>query len=677
MCGIVGLLGRGDEAALARMTARLQHRGPDDSGLWTHRSERTGFVGLGNRRLAIRDLSPAGHMPMRSADGELHLTYNGELYNAAELRRRLEGGGARFRSTSDTEVVLHALDAWGTDAVAQLDGMFAFAAVDLGGKRFGRVDGGPALLLARDPLGIKPLYVTRRSGSVAFASEAKAFVELPDFDATVDPVALQRYLALLWVPEPDTLFAGVDKLPPAHWALAQDGGWRQERYWRLRIADPARPRLPERAAVAAVRDQLEAAVGRQMVSDVPVGAFLSAGLDSTAIVAAMVEHSDGPVRTFTITFPAGHRRGEATLDDPAVARRTAERFGCRHQEIVVEPDVAASLPGLVWSMDDAVADPAILTAFEVCRAAGREVTVLLSGVGGDEVFGGYRKYAVERLRDRYRRLPAPLRRLALEPLLTHLPALRGTRWMGWTRLARKFGRSASLPPVEAFLRDATYLDEPARRALLTPGWIEAGGAVDPYVHHRALFEEHAHADPLEQRMAVDLGTFLPSLNLDYNDKMSMASSVEVRVPLLDRPLVEFAFQHLAPDLKLHGGLRPVTKYVLRRALAGRVPDEVLHQPKAGFGAPHDHWLTHDLAGMVDDLLSFDQIRRRGILRPEAVRTRIEAHRAGDADLAYPVWQLLTLELWMRAFVDGERPPLPAPEGPEPGRTAPAPGQDTT
>ena len=616
------------------------------------------FVGLGNRRLAIRDLSPAGHMPMVSDDGTLALTYNGELYNAEELRRRLEGRGARFRSDSDTEVVLRALEVFGTDGVKLLDGMFAFAAVDVAAKRFGRSDRGPALLLARDPLGIKPLYFTRREDGIAFASETKALLEVPGFTVSVDPAALSRYFTLLWVPDPDTLFSGVEKLPPAHWALLQDERWQLERYWRLSVRDADEPAATsEKALLEGLREQISTSVRRQMVSDVPLGAFLSAGLDSTAIVEAMSREGGGPVRTFTITFPQAHRRGESTLDDPAVAWRTAERLGCQHKEINVQPDVADLLPKLVWAMDDPVADPAILTAHEVCRAAGKDVTVLLSGVGGDELFAGYRKYAITRLRGLYRRVPAWLRSRGLDPLLQGLPGFRGSPLQGPARLARKFGRSASLSPIEAFLQDSTYMDASAKSDLLTPGWRAEAATPDPFHRHRAIFDELAGADFLDQMLGVDLGTFMLSLNLNYNDKMSMAASVEVRVPLLDLPLVEYAFQHLTPDLKLRGNRRPVTKYALRQVLQGHVNDEVLKQPKAGFGAPHDHWLAHDLREMVDDLLSFDQIRRRGVFSPDAVRSRIEAQRAGQTDLAYPVWQLLTLELWMKSFMDAP-PPLP-------------------
>ena len=651
-------MGVGDPEALRRMTRRLEHRGPDDAGVWTWRAERAGFVGLGNRRLAIRDLSPAGHMPMVSDDGTLALTYNGELYNAEELRRRLEGRGARFRSESDTEVVLRALETFGADGVKLLDGMFAFAAVDVAARRFGRSDRGPALLLARDPLGIKPLYFTRLGDGIAFASETKALLEVPGFAVSIEPAALSRYLTLLWVPDPDTLFSGVQKLPPAHWALLQGDRWQLERYWQLTVRGAGEPPAASEAELLeGLRARLSASVRRQMVSDVPLGAFLSAGLDSTAIVEAMSRETTAPVRTFTITFPRAHRKGESTLDDPAVAWRTAERLGCRHKEINVQPDVANLLPKLVWAMDDPVADPAILTAHEVCRAAGKDVTVLLSGVGGDELFAGYRKYAITRLRALYRRLPAVMRRRALDPLLSGLPGLRGSPFQGPARLARKFGRSASLPPIEAFLRDSTYLDEPAQSRLLAPEWRAAAATTDPFTRHRAIFEELASADFLDQMLGVDLGTFMLSLNLNYNDKMSMAASVEVRVPLLDLPLVDYAFQQLTPDLKLRGSRKPITKYALRQVLQGRVDDEVLRQPKAGFGAPHDHWLAHDLKEMVDDLLSFDQIRRRGVFSPDEVRSRVEAQRAGQTDLAYPVWQLLTLELWMRSFMDAP-PPLP-------------------
>lgn len=643
MCGIAGLWGSGDPGALRSMTDAMVHRGPDDGGTWERVLPDGTFVGLGNRRLAIIDLSPAGHMPMANDDGSVVLTYNGELYNTPELRARLEGLGHRFRSSTDTEVVLRGYEAWGEDVVGRLEGMFALALVDLRER--------PQLLLARDAFGVKPLYYSVRGGSLAFASEVKALLRGPGQRAALDPAALNRLLTFLWVPDPHTLFQGVATLPAGHLATWREGGLRVRRYWEPTLP-PAGIGYPagEEELVEEVRHLLARSVRRQMVSDVPIGAFLSAGLDSSAIVALMAQASSEPVRTYTITFPARHRVGEKTLDDPAVAARTAERFGCRHQEIVVEPDVADLLPGLVAQMDVPVGDPAVLTAYLVCREARKTVTVLLSGVGGDEVYAGYRKHAAARMAEIYRRLPGGLRRGVVEPALLGLPTFRGTPLMGVARLARKMARSASLPPEEAFLMNATYLDGRQRAELLAPSLADASGDDEAYAVHRGLLAETGHADLLNRMLHLDLRTFMVSLNLLYNDKMSMASSVEVRVPFLDRELVEHAFHRVPPDGKLKGSLRPITKHILRRAAEGLVPQEVLRQPKAGFGAPHDAWLARDLREMVDDLLSEERIRRRGYFRPSVVRRMVDDHREGRRDWAYTLWLLLTFELWHEAYI---------------------------
>lgn len=654
MCGIVGAVNWGDREVLERMTAFQRHRGPDDHGTWDTELPDGGWIGLGNRRLAIIDLSPAGHMPMGTEDGRLWLTYNGELYNAPELRAELESRGYRFRSRSDTEVVLRILEDEGPGGVSRLEGMFAFAAVDLRPSPPGvRAGSGPTVVLARDAFGVKPLYYAWRGDRLAFASEVKSLLQLPDLDARLDPRALHRYLTLLWVPDPETLFEGVHKLPAAHVAIFRDGQLDSRAYWDVDVP-PADHDFPasEDHLVERVRELVAASVRRQMVSDVPLGAFLSAGMDSSAIVSFMRDASPGPVATYTITFPRRHRVGETTLDDPAVAARTATALGCDHHEIVVEPEVADLLPRLVWHMDEPVADPAIITAFLVCRAARPSVTVLLSGVGGDEIFGGYRKYAAYRVAKLYRTIPGPLRRHVLEPAVEALPTLRGTPLKGWLRLVRKLARTGSLQPEEGFLQASTYLHEGEKEALYAPHLRAATRGIDPFAHHRRHLDRVADAHILNRMLYLDLKTFMVSLNLTYNDKMSMASSVEVRVPYLDRELVGFAFRDIPPGWKVGPGVRPVTKRLFRRALEGVVPAEVLEQPKAGFGAPHDHWLTYDLAEMVDDLLSETQIRRRGLFEPEVVRAMIADHRSGRRDRAYQLWQLLTLELWQQTFVDG-------------------------
>ena len=653
MCGIVGVHGWGDPDVLHRMTDLQEHRGPDDGGTWDARLPEGGYLGLGNRRLSIIDLSSAGHMPMGNEAGTVWITYNGELYNGEELRAELEAKGRSFRSRSDTEVVLRLVEEHGSDAVARLDGMFAFGAVDMRANPPNAPPGqGPVVLLARDPFGVKPLYYVREGHRLAFASEVKSFLALPGFRASMDVEALHRYLTFLWVPDPDTMFEGVKKLPAAHLATFRDGDLRIREYWNLVVPPEHKAWADHEADVLeGIRARLRASVRKQMVSDVPIGAFLSGGVDSAAIVAFMAEAATEPVRTFTITFPERHRVGERTLDDPAIARRVARRYGANHQEIVVEPDVVGLLPKLIWHMDEPVADPAIIAAHLVCAAARPDVKVLLSGVGGDELFAGYRKHAAYRLSSRYQRIPRFLRQGFIGPLVRQLPTFRGTRLMGLVRHAKKLVSTGSLVPEEAFLANATYLDGGEKTLLYAPQMSARLDDVNPYAGHEERFADVGEADFVNRMLYLDLKTFMVSLNLTYNDKMSMAASLEVRVPFLDRELATFAFTDVPPDWKLTRDDRPRTKHVLKKALKGIVPDEVLSAPKAGFGAPHDHWLTNDLKEMVDDLLSDDEIRRRGIFDPGRVRTLVREHREGRRDWSFQVWQLLTLELWQRTFLD--------------------------
>jgi asparagine synthase (glutamine-hydrolysing) len=389
-----------------------------------------------------------------------------------------------------------------------------------------------------------------------------------------------------------------------------------------------------------------------MVSDVPVGAFLSAGLDSSSIVAMMAQAGQQPLQTYTITFPKKYRVGETTLDDPDVPRRLAQVLGCRNQQIVVEPDVAGLLSALMWHMDEPTADPAIIAAYLVCREAHKSSTVLLSGVGGDELFAGYRKHYAHYWARAYGVLPSSLRSM-IERALLNLPGLRGTRAKGPVRLAKKMARSASLPQIERFIANSTYLDQAHKAALYAPAWTEQVADYDPANQHYLCFQQVSDADFLNQMLYLDTKIFMPSLNLAYNDKMSMASSVEVRVPFLDRELAEFAAFHVPPALKLKGFLRPTTKHIFRKAMQGLLPEEVLQQPKAGFAAPVDYWLANDLHEMVDDLLSESQIRKRGLFRPEVVSKFVEEHRRGAEDWSMQIWQFLTLELWSRIFLDGE------------------------
>jgi asparagine synthase (glutamine-hydrolysing) len=644
MCGIAGLANCGDKEVLTRMTRVQAHRGPDDSGLWERRFTDGSYVGLGSHRLAILDLSSDGHMPMCNEDGTVWITYNGEIYNFAELRRELQNKGHRFASNTDTEVLIHLYEQEGAECVHRLNGMFAFAICDL---RSGR----PELFMARDHFGVKPFYYALRGRKLAFASEVKALLTVPEIEAELDLESLHQYLTFLWVPDPKTMFRGIYKLPAGHCATFRDGKLKISQYWDLRFprADASYPRT-EADLADELRERFRHSVGQQMVSDVPIGAFLSAGLDSSSIVAMMCHATNQPVKTYTVTFPKKYRVGESTLDDPNVPGRLARHLGCENQQIVVEPDVADLLPRLTWHMDEPTADPAIITAYLVCREARKQATVLLSGVGGDELFAGYRKHVAQRWTRAYQNLPARLR-AEIERGVNALPSLRGTAMKGSVRLAKKMARSASLAPEENFIRNCTYLDAEQKSNLYAPGVRDQLANSDPAIRHHASFASVVDADFLNQMLYLDTKIFMTSLNLNYNDKMSMASSVEVRVPFLDRELAEFAAWSIPPHLKLKGFLRPTTKHIFRQAMKDVLPVEVLRQPKAGFAAPVDYWLANDLCEMVDDLLSETNIRSRGLFRPEAIRRFVDEHRSGAQDWSMQIWQFLTLEHWMRIFLD--------------------------
>jgi asparagine synthase (glutamine-hydrolysing) len=529
--------------------------------------------------------------------------------------------------------------------VKRLNGMFAFAICDFRGAT-------PVLFLARDHFGIKPFYYYHDGRRFAFASEIKALLQVPMIAAKLDPESLHQYLTFLWVPDPKTMFRGVLKLPAGHYAVFQNGELKLTQYWDLTFPQANQTYARSEAdLVDQVRERFRRSVESQMVSDVPIGAFLSAGLDSSGIVAMMCRATKQSVRTYTVTFPQKYRVGENTLDDPEVASRLAHQLGCENQRIVVEPDVADLLPRLIWHMDEPTADPAIVTAYLVCREARKQATVLLSGVGGDELFAGYRKHVAHYWAQAYRKTPSMLRGLA-EGMLSALPSLRGTPLKGRLRLARKMARSASFEPVEQFIANCTYLDDAQKSGIYSPQFADSVSGSDASRRHREAFASVRDADFLNQMLYVDTKIFMTSLNLTYNDKMSMASSVEVRVPFLDRELAEFVAWNVPPKLKLKGRLKPVTKYIFREAIRDMLPREVLQQPKAGFAAPIDYWLAQDLKEMVDDLLSPSRIRSRGLFRPESIQRLIDEHRTGRRDWSMQIWQFLTLELWMQTFLDG-------------------------
>jgi len=649
MCGICGTVGFVDRALLERMTSIIAHRGPDDTGIYVSQAAR---VGLGNRRLSIIDLSQAGHMPMSNEDGRLWITYNGEIYNFRELRRELEGHGHRFRSNTDTEVLLHGYEQWGVHLLPKLNGMFAFGLLDLREST-----SHPSVLLARDRMGIKPLYYSRLGDKLIFGSEIKSLLVCADVARQMNTGALHKYLAFRWVPGPETMFEGIFKLSPGHYVVWKDGSLDTKSYWNLTFQINRQSREKEQAEE--LRAILERSIARHLVSDVPLGVFLSGGLDSTTILALATRTIREPVTTYTIAYRPEDGRLEQSDEDAMFARRVAKHFGADYHEIVLDPDVVNLLPKIVWHLDEPVSDAAALSTYLICSSARPRLKVLLSGQGGDEVFAGYRVHLNHRLSQWLNLLPEVIRSglvpwtlRKLPSVKDHLPGVRPGLVMAFHRYFEKLLAGSSLAPEDRFVAAQAYCSDKNLMGLYSPEVREYLGDAVAGARHLDHFAAVPDADFLNRMLYVDMKTFLPELNLTYSDKLSSAASVEVRVPLLDAEIIEFV-SRVPPELKLRG---LTTKYILKQAMRDTVPEWVVRRRKAGFGAPTRMWLRRDLREMVDDLLSEENIRRRGYLNPPEVRRLVEQDRAGTHDYSYRVWMLLTLELWQRAFLDSQPTP---------------------
>jgi asparagine synthase (glutamine-hydrolysing) len=571
---------------------------------------------------------------MWDATGRYCITYNGEVYNFRSLRSELEGKGHRFRSTSDTEVVLAAYEQWGPSCLNRLNGMFALAIWDRTER---------SLFAARDRLGIKPFYWSEHGAGLLFASEAKAILASGFVPVAADPEAAHN--PWHYPTAPRTGFVGVQKLPPGHTLRWRSGRTTISRWWAV---PEAAERFGRAEAARALTQLLPDAVALQMISDVPVGALLSGGIDSTAIVALMSRVASGPVRTMAIRFRAEDLPFEAMPDDERYARLAARRFGCEHTEIELSPRVVDLLPRIVWHLDEPIFDPAAINTFLIAEEARRRgITVLLSGMGGDEIFGGYRKQFACLLADRYQRaIPAAVRDAIAAigmrlPVATSHGGFRHLRWL------RRFLSFASLSPTERFLRSDLSIG-PDDYADLFPDALRF-----PYddlveVRDRRARMEEGEGTYLERMCRWDTTMFLPDHNLTYTDKSTMAAGIEARPPLIDHRIVELAFR-LRDDDRVRGS---VQKALFRDVVAPWIPAEIARRPKANFAAPLRAWIRRDLRVMVDDLLSESALRRRGLYRPAAVRRRIEDDRKGRADHGHTIWNLLNRELWFDSFIDG-------------------------
>jgi asparagine synthase (glutamine-hydrolysing) len=627
MCGIAGCYQQADGQKLVDiMTDRIAHRGPDAAGAWSHEDGRVA-VQLGHRRLSIIDLSTAADQPL-SKNG-LTLVYNGELYNYRELRAELMTRGTRFTTSSDTEVVLEAWRTWGAEALGRFRGMFAFALFD---------QNAGDLVLARDPLGIKPLYYLPRGGGVVFASELKALVAAAGSELRIEPGALVASMLYYWLPERRCAIDSVEKLPAGSWArFRPDGTSSVRHYWR--IADVA----AEAAAgpAADLGPVIEESVTAHLVSDVPVSSFLSGGLDSS-IVTVLAHQADAAIDAYTITFRPEDQRLEAMPDDAVYARKVASRYGISLHEIEISPDVVSLLPRMVDVLDEPIGDPAAINTLLMCEAAReRGVKVILSGMGADELFGGYRKHLACLLASRYRNLPSGIRRGVVQSTVDRLPVSVHGRGLRYVRWAKRFLTFAELPEEPRFRRSYTLYDPGELADLLSP---ELAGHVDEIIEeHSEIYHDNSLDDEVNRMCLADARMFLPGLNLAYTDRASMAASVEVRVPFVD-PIVARAAFSIEGRAKIR---RRQAKVALKRAAESWLPAEIVHRPKASFSVPLRAWVRGDLQEVIHDVLVGGELVSSGMIRRDALMQLIGDELAGREDRSKQIWQLLTLEQWYR------------------------------
>ncbi len=664
MCGIAGYQGGFDRDLLHRMLSVISHRGPDGEGVeFFPPTKYRPATGLGHRRLAILDLSAAGRQPMgvsctvcgHDRPEALLITYNGEVYNFPALRKELEARGHEFRSATDTEVILHLYAEEGPDCLARLNGIFALALLDdrVRGRASGINRGD--LLLARDPIGVKPLYMSAADNGFLFASEIKALLQYRELSRELDLRALQQTLAYLWTPAPRTMLRSVQKVKPGTAVLVRGGG--VVRHWIFSDL-PAEATAPNVGylrgddAIEQVRVTLAQAVERQMVSDVPVGAFLSGGLDSSGVVAMMCRaHPDKRPVCFSVGFQEDGPVEGAPQDLP-YARQVARHLNVELREITAEPTMINRLEEMLWLLDEPQADPAPLNALLIAEAARSEgIPVLLSGAGGDDLFTGYRRHDALMLERRWAWLPRTLRR-GLAAGARSVESLPGfTRIHALRRVAKAF-RYADLPAERRLISYFWWSDPGLRRGLYSPGVADELARADeaePLLD--TLSSLPARATSLERMMALELRHFLIDHNLNYTDRMGMAAGVEVRVPLVDLELVRLAAR-IPPSLKHRRG---EGKYILRAALAPFLPQSVVRRPKSGFGAPLRRWLRGELRPYVQEVLDSGSLKRRGLFDPDAVKLLVRADRAGRLDGAYTIFSILCIELWCRLFVDEVAP----------------------
>ncbi|MEO8433458.1 MAG: asparagine synthase (glutamine-hydrolyzing) [Pyrinomonadaceae bacterium] len=626
MCGIVGIVQSSetqvDQALVARMCEAIRHRGPDEDGFYFKDG-----VGLGMRRLAIIDLK-GGQQPIHNPDRSAWIVFNGEIYNYRELRKELEALGHKFYTDSDTEAIVHAYDRYGTDCPRHLRGMFAFAIWD---------ERRQELFLARDRVGKKPLLYAQLNGQLVFGSEFSALLLHPAVSRDIDFAAIHHYLSFLCVPAPLTAYRAIRKLEPGHWLRWRQGEIEIERYWQPDFSH--KTNLTEDEAGERVVELLRDAVRVRLMSEVPLGAFLSGGIDSSAVVALMSEESSEPIKTFSIGFE------EQDFSELHHARRVAEHVGADHHEFIVRPDALEVLPTLVEHYGEPYADSSAIPTYYVSRETRRYVTVALNGDGGDECFAGYERYAAMKLAEQYRKLPQLLRKHVVETAVGMLPHSESRR--DPIARAQRFIQAASLPSVKRYFRWVSAFDEEAKMNLYSRAFREETKALNTASILEPWFAKANGAGIIDASLLTDTMTYLPNDLLVKVDIASMAVSLEARSPFLDHHLIEFAAS-LPEHLKLRG---LTTKFLLKNVLKKILPSENLTRRKMGFGVPIGHWFRGRLRGFLQETLLSEKALGRDLFDPAAVKRMVEDHVSGRRNLEHQLWTLLMLELWFQRFID--------------------------
>lgn len=650
MCGICGEIDFQNQDikfnTLIRMCKVLQHRGPDDEGivlfkknkifelerpLPDHFGENGFLVGLGHRRLSIIDLSKTAHQPMSNEDGNIWVVYNGEIYNFQEIRFQLETKGHFFKSRSDTEVILHAYEEWGIDCLQKFRGMFAFGLWDNNLKR---------LLLARDRLGKKPLVYCHQRGRFAFASELKALLQVPWIEKKINLFAIHHYLTYQYIPSPETIFEGINKLPPAHYLLFDSSGdVKIECYWKLNFNSKEKPKADDETYCRIIRENLEESVKYRLISDVPLGAFLSGGIDSSLVVGIMAKNGGPPVKTFSIGFE------EEEFNELDFARIVSKHFGTDHHEFIVRPNAIEILPNLVWHYNEPFGDPSAIPTYYVAKMTSDYVKVILTGDAGDENFAGYPRYLRSKYVFWFTRLPEFLRR---DLLNKSLQVLLNFNWKKKTmnRLS-DFIETLSNNQGNNYFEQIRIFNKKEKMKLYSEEYLNQVVKIDPTEYLISKYEEIDIKNPLEKLIYLDMMTYLPEDLLVKVDIATMAHSLEARIPFTDHIFIEkiaqIPFKYKLRGLKL--------KFILKKAFSDFLPETIIKRKKMGFGVPISKWLRKDLKDYVFEILLSSWTIKRGYFKEEGIKKLLEDHISMRYDNSAKIWSLLFLETWFRVFID--------------------------